>query len=52
MTENEKRILNVFITAIPLLSEEKKNYLLGYGEGIIAARREEEKNQRSEVPVA
>lgn len=52
MTDKEIRILRVFAEVIPTLPEDKQNYLLGYGDGIIAARETEKKKPDKEVPVA
>lgn len=52
MTEKEKRILEVFAKVLPTLAPEQTNYLLGYGEGIIAARQEGKRKEQEETPVA
>ncbi len=38
MTEQEKKIMQTFGKAIPRLTENQKNYLLGLGEGMCIAR--------------
>ena len=38
MTENERRILDVFASVIPKMSEVEKARTLGYAEGIAAAK--------------
>lgn len=51
VTEKEKQIMKLFAEVLPTLAPEQTSYLLGYGEGVIAARREEERKQK-EMPVA
>lgn len=50
MSEKQRRILEVFGEVAAKLPEEKKNYLLGYGEGMAAViGREEEKTTADEA---
>lgn len=53
MSEKQRRILEVFSEVVARLPEEKKNYLLGYGEGMAAViGREEEKKAGEAVRTA
>lgn len=52
MTKKEKQIMKIFAEVLPNLAPEQTSYLLGYGEGVIAARKEEEKKRRDKAPVA
>lgn len=38
MSDNEKKILATFAAVIPKLTDAQKQYLLGYGEGLAAAK--------------
>lgn len=49
MSEKEKKILETFARVIPEASEEQKNYLLGVGEGMILARKNQNKEKMQEV---
>ncbi len=51
MSEKQKRILEVFKEVAAKLPEEKKNYLLGYGEGMAAVVGREE-DRKGEVETA
>ena len=43
--EKEKQIIETFERILPLLSESKKSYLLGLGEGMAMSHQREEKKQ-------
>lgn len=45
MTENERRILDVFASVIPKMSEVEKARTLGYAEGIAAAKAAQTKEE-------
>ena len=50
MSEKQRRILEVFGEVASKLPKEKKEYLLGYGEGMAAVvGREEEQNEAGET---
>mgnify|MGYP004689520973 CR=1 FL=1 len=44
MSEKEKNVVSVLAKAVDTLSDSKKEYLLGYAEGVIAAAEAKEKN--------
>lgn len=48
MTENERRILDVFASVIPKMSEVEKARTLGYAEGIAAAKAAQTKEEEVE----
>lgn len=48
MTENERRILDVFASVIPRMSEVEKARTLGYAEGIAAAKTVQTKEEEVE----
>lgn len=50
MSEKEKDIIKDLVNAVPKLSEEKQNYILGIAEGMVLAK-EDKKEKREEVPV-
>lgn len=45
MLDEERRIMNIFASIIPKLSETKKNYLLGLGEGMAVMLELEERRE-------
>lgn len=49
MSENERRIAESLAVALEMLSDSKKEFLLGYAEGVaaMAARREADKDTKS-----
>ncbi len=48
MSEKEKRIIETFALIIPKLSENSKNYLLGFGEGMAVKVELQEKNNNKD----
>lgn len=46
MSEKEKQILETFGRVIPELSEAKKEFLLGFGEGLAFKAREEKEHAK------
>ena len=48
MQERQKQILDVFKVILPKMSAESQNYLLGYGEGMAAAMKHDDKNQQTQ----
>lgn len=39
MSENEKKILKTIAEALPKMSKEEQQYFLGYGDAVIALRK-------------
>lgn len=53
MSEMEERIIETLKEVLPRMSDESRNYLLGYGEGIAASLANAEDGQAAEgQPVA
>lgn len=52
MTEKEKKIMETFREVLPLLNKAEQEYLLGYGDGILAARDAQEERLNKEMLVS
>ncbi len=52
MTEKEKKIMEKLVRILPQLTKEKQEYLLGYGDGILAARETKEERLNKEMLVS
>ena len=49
MSEREQQILKTFADVIPKLSENEKNRLLGYGEGMAAVCQRRDREEKREL---
>lgn len=48
MSEKQKKILETFKRVLPEMSKEDQNYLLGYGEGMAAALKKKESEEKED----